>query len=94
VNKLAISGEVVHLETLRHTPAGLPLLSFVISHVSEVVEAGLKRRAECEVKAVVIGDLANTNIELGTKLNALGFLAKRSVKSTQLVMHITNIELI
>ncbi|MFW5431406.1 MAG: primosomal replication protein N [Methylophilaceae bacterium] len=94
MNKLAISGEVTQLEALRYTPAGLPLLSFVISHVSEVVEAGLKRKVACEVNAIAMGDLAKTNIQLGTKLNALGFLAKRSAKSTQLVMHIKNIELI
>lgn len=94
MNKLAISGEVTHLETLRYTPAGLPLLSFVISHASEVEEAGLKRIVECEVKAVAMGDLAKIDIQLGTKLNALGFLAKRSAKSTQLVMHIKNIELV
>ncbi len=85
---------MTQIETLRYTPAGLPLLSFVISHVSEDVEAGLKRKVECEIKAVAIGDLANTNIQLGTTLRALGFLAKRSAKSTQLVMHIKNIELI
>jgi primosomal replication protein N len=94
VNKLAISGQVTQLEDLRYTPAGLPLLSFVISHVSENVEAGLKRKVECELNAVAIGDLAKTNIQLGTKLKALGFLAKRSAKSTQLVLHIKNIELI
>ena len=85
---------MTQIEGLRYTPAGLPLLSFVISHVSEDVEAGLKRKVECEVKAVAMGDLANTNIQLGTKLRALGFLAKRSVKSTQLVLHIKNLELI
>lgn len=94
MNKLAISGEVTQIETLRYTPAGLPLLNFVISHVSEDVEAGLKRKVECEIKAVAIGDLAKTNIQLGTTLRALGFLAKRSTKSTQLVLHIKNIELI
>jgi primosomal replication protein N len=94
VNKLAISGQVTQLEDLRYTPAGLPLLSFVISHVSENIEAGLKRKVECELNAVAIGDLAKTNIQLGTKLKALGFLAKRSAKSTQLVLHIKNIELI
>ena len=56
MNKLAISGEVTQLEALRYTPAGLPLLSFVIGHVSEVEEASLKRKVECEVKAVAIGD--------------------------------------
>jgi primosomal replication protein N len=94
VNKLAISGEVTQIEALRYTPAGLPLLSFVISHVSEVTEAGLKRKVECELNAVALGDLATSNVQLGTQLKALGFLAKRSAKSTQLVLHIKNIELI
>ncbi len=94
MNKLAISGQVTQLDDLRYTPAGLPLLSFVISHVSEDIEAGMKRKVECEVKAVAIGDIANTNIQLGTQLNALGFLAKRSAKSTQLVLHIKHLELI
>lgn len=89
-----ISGQVTKLEPIRYTPAGLPLLSFVISHVSENVEAGLKRRVECEVNAVAMGDLANSNIQLDTQLQASGFLAKRSAKSTQLVMHITDIEII
>ena len=93
MNKLAISGEVTQIEDLRYTPAGLPLLSFVISHVSEDVEAGMKRKVECEVKAVAIGDIAKTNIQLGTALRALGFLAKRSAKSTQLVLHIKQLEL-
>jgi primosomal replication protein N len=94
VNKLAISGQVILLDELRYTPAGLPLLSFVISHVSEAEEAGLKRKVVCEIKAVVIGELAKVNIQLGTTLRALGFLAKRSAKSTQLVLHIKHLELI
>lgn len=94
MNKLAISGEVTQIEELRYTPAGLPLLSFVINHASEVTEAGLKRKVECELKAVALGDLAASNIQLGTQLKVLGFLAKRSAKSTQLVLHIKNIELI
>lgn len=94
MNKLALSGEVTQLEELRYTPAGLPLLSFVISHISEDIEAGMKRKVECEVNAVAIGNLATSNIQLGTKLKALGFLAKRSAKNKQLVLHIKNIELI
>ena len=94
MNKLAISGQVTQVEDLRYTPAGLPLLNFVISHVSEVNEAGLTRKVECDVNAVAIGDLAKTNIKLGTRLNVLGFIAKRSAKSTQLVLHIKNLELI
>jgi len=94
VNKLVLSGVIVAVEPIRYTPAGLPLLSFVINHVSEVIEAGLKRRVECEVNAIAMGDLAKINIQLGANINVSGFLAKRSAKSTQPVLHSQNIELI
>lgn len=94
MNKLVLNGRVTQLQALRHTPAGLPLLSFVINHLSENTEAGLRRKVECEVNAVLMGNLANTAIQEGSQINAAGFLAKRSAKSTQLVMHIQKIELI
>ena len=94
MNKCVLSGVVIGLEPLRYTPAGLPLLSFVIKHVSEVVEAGLKRKVECEVNAVAMGDCAKSNITLGANINVAGFLAKRSAKSTQLVLHILKIEIL
>jgi len=91
VNKLTLQAEVVQIEPLRYTPAGLPLLSVVLRHVSEQVEAGMKRKVECEVNAVLIGDLALNKLTLGAHIQATGFLAKRSLKSTQLVMHINQI---
>jgi len=70
------------------------LLSFVLQHASEQTEAGLKRKVECEVNAVAIGEIAKQYIQLGSNLKAKGFLAKRSAKSTQLVLHIEKLELI
>ena len=87
-----IQAEVVQIEPLRYTPAGIPLLSVVLRHVSEQVEAGMKRKVECEVNAVVLGSLALTGLKLGAQIIAQGFLAKRSLKSTQLVMHINDIK--
>jgi len=89
-----LKAEVVHIEPLRYTPAGIPLLSVSLRHVSEQFEAGMKRKVECEVNAVALGDLALMAIKLGTNIQATGFLAKRSLKSTQLVMHINHIEFI
>ncbi len=88
-----ISGVVVGLQPLRYTPAGIALLSFVLQHVSEQTEAGLKRKVECEVQAVALGDLAKSNIQLGLAIKAKGFLAKRSAKSTQLVLHIEQLQI-
>ena len=87
-----IQAEVVRIEPLRYTPAGIPLLSVVLRHVSEQIEAGMKRKVECEVNAVVLGDLALKGLKQGVQILAQGFLAKRSLKSTQLVMHINDIK--
>ncbi len=87
-----LQAEVVQIEPLRYTPAGIPLLSVVLRHASEQVEAGMKRKVECEVNAIALGDLALQGLTLGSRIQAIGFLAKRSLKSTQLVMHINHIE--
>jgi primosomal replication protein N len=93
-NLLVIQGELLKVEELRFTPAGIPILNMVIGHLSEQVEAGMKRRVECEVNATVMGELAKTcqRLKEGATVNASGFLAKRSFKSTQLVMHINKLE--
>ena len=91
-----LSGVVIDLAPIRYTPAGIPLLSFVLQHASEQTEAGLKRKVECIVNAVAIGQLADVftkqNIQLGSAIKTKGFLAKRSAKSTQLVLHIEQLE--
>ncbi|MGB4811128.1 MAG: primosomal replication protein N [Methylophilaceae bacterium] len=94
MNKLLLLAEVVNIAPLRYTPAGIPLLSVVLHHVSEQVEAGMKRKVECEVHAVLLGDLAKKKLQIGAHIQAQGFLAKRSLKSTQLVMHINQIEIV
>lgn len=89
-------GEVVQIDTLRYTPAGIPLLSFVLHHLSEQIEAGMKRKVECDVNAVVMGELAEQSqvVKVGTQLKVSGFIAKRSLKSTQLVLHLNTLEII
>ena len=88
-----LGGVVTSLEPIRYTPSGIPLLSFLLQHVSEQTEAGLKRKVECEVNAVALGDLANGNIQLGSSVKVKGFLAKRSAKRTQLVLHIEQLHI-
>ena len=83
---------MVQIEPLRYTPAGIPLLSVILRHASEQMEAGMKRKVECEVNAVILGDLALKGLKTGAQIITQGFLARRSLKSTQLVMHINNIE--
>lgn len=94
MNRVELTGEVAVVEPLRHTPAGIPLLSFVLQHMSEQMEAGMKRRVECEVNVVAMGDLAekSKNMKPGELLKVAGFLARRSLKSSQLVLHLNTLE--
>lgn len=93
-NQLVITGSLIELKPLRHTPAGVPVTEIRIAHKSAQIEAKVERDVECEVAAVVIGDLAKLiqGAKLGDSLKATGFMANRGKSARQLVLHITNIE--
>ena len=96
MNKLVVSGEVVQLDALRYTPAGLPLLSFTVRHSSEQTEAEMQRKVECEVPVIAIGKIAEQAkaIQVASQVKLAGFIAKRSLKSSQLVLHLNAFEII
>ncbi len=94
MNTLVIVATVQAIEPLRYTPAGLPLLRLQLQHDSEQQEAGLNRKVQCQLAAVLIGEKANLTLQSGDQIKVKGFLAQRSAKSTQVVMHIQEIQLI
>jgi len=95
-NRLELTGEVSVLEALRYTPAGIPLLSMTLKHLSEQDEAEMKRKVECLVPAIAIGAIAEQSkrLAVGDKVRVAGFIAQRSMKSQQLVLHINTLEII
>ena len=88
---MALSGELAAIEPLRYTPAGIPLLSFRLSHRSRQTEAGLKRQVECEMGGVAMADVAVTMSRLkpGQAVKVSGFLNRKNRMSAQLVLHVT-----
>jgi len=93
-NQVKISGVLVNKQPIRYTPAGIPLLSFALQHQSEQIEAGMRRQVLCELMVVALGHLALeiAKISEASQVIASGFLAKRSLKSSQLVLHLNKIE--
>jgi len=93
-NQLVITGEIMQIAEFRYTPAGIPVLGFEIRHVSEQIEADMQRRVECEMSVVAMGKLAEQirNIQLGDLVQLTGFMTKRSLKSTQLTLHLNTLE--
>ncbi|RFC37735.1 MAG: restart primosome assembly protein PriB [Candidatus Nitrotoga sp. SPKER] len=94
-NRLFVNGELVELDCLRYTPAGVARVALKIRHASTQIEAGLARQVQCDIPALAFGVAAQqaNNLQLGQRVKAEGFLAQRSLRVTQLVLHIDNITL-
>jgi primosomal replication protein N len=91
VNVVALSGELVDIEPLRHTPAGIPLVSFRLAHKSRQIEAGYKRQVDCEINGMAIGEVAVavSRMKQGHLVSLEGFLNRKNRMSAQLVLHVT-----
>ena len=94
-NRFVVDGELVELDGLRYTPAGVARIALKIRHASTQQEAGTQRQVQCEIPALALGTAAQLAgcLQLGQRVKAEGFLAQRSLRNTQLVMHIDNITL-
>lgn len=84
------------MEPLRHTPAGLPVVDFTLAHASEQTEAGQKRQVEFDMAAKATGELAAriAAMRQGSGMAVEGFLNRKHRMSRQIVLHVTNMELI
>lgn len=93
VNSVVLSGTVSKIDVLRHTPAGVAVLDFSLAHASSQVEAGHTRHVELEVPAMAVGELATrlANRHPGDQISITGFLASRGRRSTQIVVHATQL---
>jgi len=95
-NTVELSGRVIEIEPVRHTPAGMPVVHFTVAHVSTQMEAGHERRVECEVKAVALGEPAASmaRLKAGDEITVHGFLNRKNRMSAQLVLHAIRTELL
>jgi primosomal replication protein N len=93
-NAVRLSGKAHDVLDLRFTPAGIPVLEFRLRHASLQNEAGGSRRVELDMPAIAFGSLAQRLAQdaPSAEITASGFLAPRSLRSTQLVLHAREIE--
>jgi len=95
-NRLEITGRILELDALRYTPAGVPVLGFKLEHRSRQEEAGLPREVEVELAAKAMGEMARllAGSRLGIEIRVTGFLAHKSAKRRQPVLHVIAIEFV
>jgi primosomal replication protein N len=92
VNRLLLSATVLERGALRYTPAGLPALDLVLSHESEVEQAGHPRRVSLEIKALAVGEITVPlgRLALGSQASFAGFLASARNRRGS-VFHVTEL---
>lgn len=75
---------------MRYTPAGVPIVTAVLQHRSEQMEAGIARLTEFEIAALAAGEISGRfdQAPLGGLYEFTGFLARKSRNSKSLVFHI------
>jgi primosomal replication protein N len=95
-NRVELSGKLLELGALRHTPAGIPAIEFRVSHESEAIEAGSKRKVSAEIEAIAFEGQAHlvSGCAPDRALRLEGFLCAKSRRSKKLVLHVTRIEFV
>lgn len=93
-NRLVLDAQLVELQPLRMTPAGVPVVECLLAHRSRQWEAEVEREVSCELRAVVMGNQARliAAASPGAQLKVVGFIAARSFKSRSPVLHVNTVE--
>ena len=91
-----MSGRLLERGVVRRTPAGIPVLEFLLTHASRQVEAGSERQVECEMSCVAVGDPARVldSAAVGDVVRVGGFLAARSLKRRSPILHVNTVEFV
>jgi primosomal replication protein N len=93
MNQVVLTARIAEAKALRYTPAGLPALDLALEHESEVLEAGQARQVKAAIRALAIGNLAESIVRqpVGSAWAFKGFLATpRNGKHP--VLHIQSFE--
>jgi primosomal replication protein N len=91
-NVFQLVAVVAEREVIRYTPAGIPIVSAILQHRSEPIEAGIKRLIEFEIAALAVGEISGrfSKAQLGETFWFTGFMARKSRNGRSLVFHITD----
>lgn len=92
-NYFRLNAILLKIDTLRYTPAGIPVLDVLLQHESWQEENGSRCLIKFELLGKIIGHLAkNWQDKQGTFVQVEGFLAQQSQKSFRPILRIQTIQ--
>ncbi|MFN0315088.1 MAG: primosomal replication protein N [Burkholderiales bacterium] len=88
-----MEGILLRKQPLRYTPAGIPVTECAVKHSSVQAQGKIPRAVEVEVEVQGVADMAMrlNEIKEGEAVHVQGFLAKRSQRSSTLILCATQI---
>ena len=92
-NLTKLTSLIYKIESLRYTPAGIPVLDIVLQHESWQEENGQKCLVKFEIPARILGKQAEEwQYRQDAVIESEGFLAQRSQRFPKPVLRIQNIK--
>ena len=92
-NLTKLAALIYKVESLRYTPAGIPVLDIMLKHESWQEENGQKCLVSFEIPARILGKQAEEwQYRQDTMVEAEGFLAQRSKRFPRPILRIQNIK--
>lgn len=91
-NRICLDAVIAAIDTLRYTPASVPILDLTLEHQSEQQEAGQMRKSAFTIDAKIIGEAARQHYQVGDVVRVAGFLNLRNPRYPKLILHIQDIE--
>ncbi len=91
MNEFQLSAQLISREALRYTLAGVAVCECGFQHSGVSQEVDSPRKNHFKFTAVALGKTGEilSKEDLGSQLNLRGFIATSSVRSSKLVLHIT-----
>lgn len=82
-NQCVLTGQVVAIEPVRHTPGGVPRQRLWLEHRSRQEQAGVARAVEARIALILAGEAgirAAAGIREGSQIQVTGFIARSGHK--------------
>lgn len=98
-NYLVIAGRMAGSSEIRYSPAGLPILRFVLQHQSQRLEANIPREVRCRISVMACGKALVEDakqLSTGTLVRVRGFISRANYRQEdiRLVLHAERIEIL
>ncbi len=96
-NRLVMAGVIKKTPQCHHTPVGIPVVRFTLSHQSIQQEGGMQRQAMCQIGVIATGDAlyqSSQGLNAGDEVRVSGFLTRANHRDGEfrLILHAQKIE--